>query len=180
MKFRIVTLDLRGLDGPRAIEAAHRLLADERDVTHMLFVDSASLLDEHAGCYEFLLGIANRVERHLFVIAGRQDDRRDDRQDGGHEGGHEDGRHDTGRSLVLPGTLRQAVIWVPDPIGIDWPYRAGAAAKRHVGHAADEGLQRLIEILGIPDVFLRALSLVEDLPYGLACPALRLGTGEPR
>jgi hypothetical protein len=159
VKVRIVTLDLRGLDGPGAVEAAHRLLAAEPDVTNMLFVDSASLIAEHADCYELLLGTANRVERHLFVVAGRQDG---------------------GRGLVLPGNFRRAVIWVPDPIGIDWPYRAGAAAKRHVGHAADEGLRRLIEILGIPDLFLRALLLVEEMPYGLACPALRLGAGESR
>ncbi|GAA2432438.1 hypothetical protein GCM10010191_53080 [Actinomadura vinacea] len=152
MRERVVVHDLRDTDGAAALDRTQELIDDrEQDPTLVLLVDDAVSVLSHRDAFDRLL-TARMVGRHLCVVTGEQPGR--------------DG-------IALPSTIERAALWVPDPSGIDWPYRASAPAKHHRGAAAGAGLTRLIELLQVPEVFRRTTELLENIPYGAACPALR-------
>lgn len=148
MTKRVILLDLRDCDTETALIRARVLIAEEPDLTHLLVLDSAAEVAGHRPVFE-ALDKSNRVEVRLCLLIG-----------------HQSRPHE----LRLPENLERHTLWVPDPAGIDWPYRASAKAKLHTG--AVVALTRLQELLLLPAVFLRTVKLLEEIPFGIACPAL--------
>lgn len=151
-------LRLSGLDAGEAGSAARSLLADRSvaDLSRLLVLDDAATLLEHAATFENLLN--SRRLRHLVCIAIGPPAR-------------------SRQPIFVPGAISSgqgsAVLWVSDPLGVDWPLSAAAVALVRPA-SASSGLNQLIEILSEGDVFNRVRELVVDLPRGVANPGLRL------
>lgn len=156
MSGSVVVVDLRGQDGPAALARTRNLLRDPdvRDLTQVLILDTAAEVVAHRDAFEELFS-AHRVGSHLCVLTGRQPGR---------------------TTLELPKNIEKATLWLPDPAGVDWPYRAAAPAKVHP--PSGSGLDRLVEIVRMPEVFRRTAEQVARVPYGVACPALGLADAD--
>lgn len=153
-------LRLTGLASADAPDAAHALLADfhdHPDLSRLLVLDDTAMLVQHTPVYERLV-TAKRVENLLCVALGPR------------AGG--------GRALQLPGNLGgtqgSGVLWVSDPLGIDWRVATSAIA---IGHTAGpvNGLDHLVELLSVDEVFDRVHAiLTTNVPGKIASPGLRL------
>lgn len=158
MPSAVHVLRLSGLDTEEARVAVSDLL-DNRDVpdlSHLLVLDDTSLLLDHVDAFEDLL-TAGRL-RHLVCVAiGPSDDNR--------------------QTVVVPGNISSlqgsAVLWVSDPLGIDWPLSASAVAVIRPARGRS-GLDHLIEALSAVEVYSRVRELVIDVPGGVASPGLRI------
>jgi hypothetical protein len=154
----VETLRLSGLARAEALAAVNRMLGDRSrgDLSRLLVLDDTAALTDHAEGYERLL-TSHRMDHLLCVAVGPR-------------------AGDT-RELLLPGSISSgrgsAVLWVSDPIGIDWQAAAAAIANVRGGSAAN-GLNHLIELLTTAEVFDRVCELAALVPGGVASPGLRL------
>ena len=153
-------LRLAGLPDADAAEAASSLLDDMHghpDLTRLLVVDDTTSLVRHTAIYERLV-TARRVEDLLCVALGP--------------------RGDDSRGLRLPGNLGgtqgSGVLWVSNPNGVDWRVAASAIATGHP-NGAKSGLDHLVELLSVDEVFDRVLEVMTTrVPDRVASPGLRL------
>jgi hypothetical protein len=171
----VVALRLSGLDAGAAMSAVDRVLTQRETypvLDRTLVVDDTSALISHAGAFERLLR-SRRLDHLLCVAVGRSDPHQPQHQPPGA----------TARSLRLriPPNLGSgrgsAVIWIGDPRGIDCRLSASARADGHTGTTAD-GLEYLVEVLAVDDVFDKVRDLVCDMPGGAASPGLRLADAD--
>lgn len=151
---------LTGLHATEAKQAAEERLdlrTGPADLRKLLVVDDTALLAEHSTVFDRIRS-AQRVENLLCVAVGpRPGDRPLLRLPSNLAGPHESG-----------------VLWVGHPDGIDW---RAAAASSVVGHARGpaSGLDRLIELLLVEDMFVRVYqTFVHEVPDRVASPGLRL------
>jgi hypothetical protein len=158
MASRVHTLRLCGLTGDEAVTAAKALLAnrDIPDLSHLLVLDDTSLLPSHVDAFEDLL-TAGRLHHLLCVAIGPSADGR--------------------ATVVVPGNISSmqgsAVLWVSDPIGVDWPLAASAVAIIRSARGRT-GLDHLVDALSTVEVYGRVREIVLKLPGGVASPGLRL------
>jgi hypothetical protein len=151
-------LRLSGLRGSEAGQAAGTLLADRahRDLSRLLVVDDTAALIDHSAVYERLL-TSRRLDHLLCVAVGP--------------------RAANSRELRFPGNIggaqESAVLWVSDPLGIDWRLAASAIAMGR-GRNSANGLHHLIELLSVDEVFDRMCEIARQVPGGVASPGLRL------
>jgi hypothetical protein len=87
-------------------------------------------------------------------------------------------RAESGRVLQLPGNLGgtqgSGVLWVSDPLGIDWRVATSAIAIGHEGGSVS-GLDHLVELLSVDEVFGRVHAVITtSVPGRVASPGLRL------
>ncbi len=171
----VVVLRLSGLDPIAATDEANKLLSARDRYPHLdrtLVVDDTRALAGHAGAFERLLR-SRRLDHVLCVAVGPRDPRAP-----GPAPGQE--RADSQRIRVpanISGGQGSAVLWVSDPSGIDCRLSAAANADGHTGTPAD-GLESLIEVLSVDDVYDRVLELVRDMRDGVASPGLHLADGD--
>jgi hypothetical protein len=151
-------LRLSGLDGCEAMESAGALLTDRSvpDLSNLLVIDDTAVLVQHASAFAELL--TSRRLSHLLCVAIGPASRGD-------------------RLISLPGNISggqgSAVIWVGDPLGVDWQLATTAnAMMRPDGELS--GLHHLIEVLSAPEVFNRVREVMAGLPDGIASPGLKL------
>ena len=157
MTEKVVRCDLRPHNqADAALQEVARLLADrsEPDLSLLLVIDRPQTLITHALAYEELWR-SRRVEKLLGVAVG---------------------------PLILPGSLElpgiigpdrdSGVIWVGDPDGVSWRLAASAISNAHPNDNSGAGLDKLIDILSTPQVFKKTLSLIADIPEGVANPGL--------
>jgi hypothetical protein len=151
-------LRLSGRPGADAAKEAAALLADRErpDLSRLLVVDDTAALLDHAPVYERLL-TSRRLDHLLCVAVGP--------------------RAGDGRELRFPanisGAQGSAVLWVSDPLGIDWRLAASAIANVRPGNSAS-GLHHLVELLSVDEVFDRVCEIAKRVPGGVASPGLRL------
>jgi hypothetical protein len=151
-------LRLTGLHGTDAERAADMLLTDRArpDLSRLLVVDDTSALIDHSPVYERLL-ISRRLDHLLCVAVGP--------------------RVEDGGRLRIPASISgaqgSAVIWVSDPLGVDWRLSASAIAKGRVDNSAG-GLGHLVESLSADEIFDRVCEIAVQVPGGVASPGLRL------
>jgi hypothetical protein len=154
----VETLRLSGLAETEALQAVNRLLGDRSrgDLSRLLVLDDTAALTDHSEIFERLL-TSRRMDHLLCVAVGPR-------------------AGDT-RELLLPGSISggrgSAVLWVSDPLGVDWQLAASAIAKVRSGNGAN-GLNYLIDLLSTAEVFDRVCELAALIPGGIASPGLRL------
>jgi hypothetical protein len=154
---KVVRCDLRPCDeADKAIQEVARVLADQSkpDLRMLLVLDTPQTLSKHALAYEELWR-SRRVEKLLGVAVG---------------------------PLILPGGLElpgsigpdgdSGVIWVGDEGGVDWRLAASAIANAHPNDNEATGLDLLLDILSVPQVFTKALGLISEIPERVANPGL--------
>ena len=168
----VVILTLSGLDAAAGLDAVERVLAARDTYPHLdktLIIDDTGALTSHTGVFEHLLR-SRRLDHVLCVAVGPG--RR------GHAGADDTA---DGRPIRIPSNISSsqgsALLWVGDPDGIDCPLLAGAIADGHTGSSSD-GLQYLIEVLSVDEVFEKVLELVRGMPDGVASPGLRLADAD--
>jgi len=160
---QVRVLRLSGLDAGEAQRATRDLLTNRElgDLSSVLVLDDTGTLSEHVSAFEALLR-SGQVPHVLCVAIGPV---ADDQEQGGNQ------------QIVVPGVIGHsqgsAVLWVSDPIGVDWPLSAAAVAVLRPARGRT-GLDHLIEALSAVEVFERVRELVVDLPDGVASPGLRL------
>ncbi len=152
-------LHLSGLRGGDADQAVGALLADSRthpDLSRLLVIDDTTALIGHSAVYERLL-TSRRLDHLLCVAVGP--------------------RAGNSREFRFPGNIGggqgSAVLWVSDPHGIDWRLAASAIAVGHSGTSAG-GLEHLIQLLSVDEVFDRVCEIARHVPGGVASPGIRL------
>jgi len=158
----VEVLRLSGRPEAEALQAANALLADRSraDLSRLLILDDTASLTSHAPAFERLL-TSHRLDHLLCVVVGPLV-------------GHDE-------ELRLPASIGggrgSAVLWVSDPIGIDW--RLAAAAVATVRSASPTtGLHHLIEVLSSVEVFDQVCEVAMLVPGGVASPGLRLAGGD--
>ncbi|MGV9452971.1 hypothetical protein [Streptomyces sp. NPDC003635] len=165
----VVCIDLRHelaevLD-PRSLDERFRdAMRDARirsaDVSRVLVIDTVAALLGHHTAYERLC--SNPLVSTVLCLAV-----------GPLPGPDE-------RVLSVPSQLRPpvaATLWVGDVRGIGWhPGQARSLALTDTDIAADDitGLEPLIDLLRVAEVFDAAMAALSDLPSAVASPALRL------
>ncbi|WP_371544947.1 hypothetical protein OG266_10535 [Streptomyces sp. NBC_00554] len=148
------TLDERFRD---AMREAHLRSAD---VSRVLVIDTAAALLSHHAAYERLCS-KSLVSTVLCLAVGPAP-------------GPEE------HVLSLPAQLRSpvaATLWIGDVRGVGWrPGQAPSLALTDTDLAADDiaGLEPLIELLQVAEVFDGAVATLGELPSAVASPALRL------
>jgi len=155
---------LTGLAADDALAAANTLLDDlggHPDLRRLLVLDDTPMLVPHMPTYQRLL-TARRVQYLLCAALGT-------------------GAGDGGR-WELPGhlgsTQGSGVLWVGDPLGVDWRATAASVALGRPG-GPTSGLDLLIELLSVDEVFDRAHAVMTtSVPNGVASPGLRLAGTE--
>jgi hypothetical protein len=155
----VEVLRLSGLRSDDAGHAATALLGDHRshpDLSKLLVVDDTAALIGHSSLYERLL-TSRRLDHLLCVAVGP--------------------RAGDGKEFRLPGNISggqgSAVLWISDPHGVDWRPATSAIAVGHSGNSAS-GLQHLIDLLSVDEIFDRVCEVAKYLPGGVASPGLRL------
>jgi len=155
----VEVLRLSGLRGGDADQVVGALLADQRshpDLSRLLVIDDTAALIGHSEVFECLL-TSRRLDHLLCVAVGpRAGDSREFRFPGN-----------------IGGAQGSAVLWVSDPHGIDWRLAASAVAVGHSGNSAS-GLDHLIALLSVDEVFDRVCEIARHLPGGVASPGIRL------
>jgi hypothetical protein len=133
-------------------------LADQShtDIGLLLVLDTPQSLAGHALAYEELWR-SRRVSRLLTVLVG---------------------------PLVLPGTIEvpgsigtdrdSGVIWVGDPVGVDWALSAATVSGTHQDRRHEVGLAALLSLLAVPAVFERVVALVAAVPDRVVSPGLHV------
>jgi hypothetical protein len=185
----VVRIDLRrelddvrsaaALDG-RLREAMRDAHLRAADVSRVLVTDTTADLGEHAWAYERLCTHPG-VAAVLCLAIGPTPGRVQGRDAGASEddGSAAEPFHDP-YVLVRPAQLQPpqaAVLWTGDVRGIGWhPGQNGAMSLTDSGMAADDvrGLDPLIELLQVPEVFDEAMRSLGEMPEAVASPALRL------
>ncbi|MET9892844.1 hypothetical protein ABZZ47_22040 [Streptomyces sp. NPDC006465] len=130
------------------------------DVSRVLVIDTVGSLLEHHAAYERLC--SNALVSTLLCLAV------------GPLPGPD------GRVLDLPSQLRPpmaATLWVGDVRGIGWrPGQGRSLSLTDADIAADDitGLEPLIDLLKVAEVFDETVSTLGELPSAVASPALRL------
>src|SRR5262249_37472608 len=154
---RVEVLWLSGLSSGEAVRSADELVRDRSvpDLTCLLIVDDTATLPGHGDALDHLL-TSGRGPPFLCVAAGRPEE----------------------EGLVrLPGSVStwkdSAILWVGDPLGVDWEPGASAVELFRPADGPD-GLNCLIEILSSAEVYDRVRELAAEIPNALACPGLRL------
>lgn len=119
----------------------------------VVVVDRADALVDHAETYLTLLG-ADMVTAVVCVAVGEAAQGLD------------------GVVLELPPALWQAtVLWVGDPLGVDWaPDRGGPRPLEQPGNA----LAHLVSALLVPTLFDQVITTAETLPSAVVNPGIRL------
>ncbi|MGH3403165.1 MAG: hypothetical protein ACRDRJ_11805 [Streptosporangiaceae bacterium] len=168
----VVALRLSGLDAAAARAVVDQVLAHRETypvLDRTLVIDDASALISHATAFERLLR-SRRLDHLLCVAVGLGDPHRP--------------RHAppaVSPRLRIPANLGSgrgsAVVWVGDPRGIDCGLSASARADGHTGSTAD-GLEYLVDVLSVDDVFDKVRELVRGMPNGAASPGLRLADAD--
>jgi hypothetical protein len=158
MTGKVQTLRLSGLDGCEAQQAVRMLLNDRTvpDLSRLIVLDDTAILLEHAAAFEHLL-TSGRLSHLMCLAIG--------------PAAHGD------RTITLPGSIGagqgSALLWVSDPLGVDWPLESSAVATIHP-ETALSGLHHLVEVLSAVEVFEQVREIVIKLPGGVASPGLRL------
>ncbi|MFB7240897.1 hypothetical protein ACFCYX_00310 [Streptomyces populi] len=130
------------------------------DVSRVLVIDTVGSLLQHHAAYERLC--SNALVSTLLCLAVGQLPGPD------------------GRVLDLPSQLRPpmaATLWVGDVRGIGWrPGQGRSLSLTDADIAADDitGLEPLIDLLKVAEVFDETVSTLGELPSAVASPALRL------
>ena len=154
----VKVLRLSGLLSGDAYQAADALLADRSapDLTRLLVVDDTATLVNRSAVYERLL-TSRRMDHLLCVAVGP--------------------RPEGSREFRYPGSISGGqggmMLWVSNPHGIDWRPTSSAIAVGHSGSSAS-GLDHLIELLVVDEVFDRVCKMSSDIPGGAASPGIRL------
>jgi hypothetical protein len=155
----VEVLRLSGLPDGEPDRAVSALLADfhaHPDLSRLLVVDNTVALIGHSVVFERLL-TSHRLDHLVCVAVGpRAADSREFRFPGNIGGGQ-----------------GSTVLWVSDPHGIDWRLAASAIARGHSGNSAS-GLDHLIELLMVDEVFDRVCDMARQVPGGVASPGIRL------
>jgi hypothetical protein len=155
---KVHALRLSGLDGCEAVQAVRSLLSDrsKADLSSLIVLDDTATLLDHTTAFEHLL-TSGRLNHLLCVAIGPP------------------ARND--RTVTLPGSISSGqgsvVLWVSDPIGVDWRLEASAPATARPD-AKLSGLHHLVEVLSAAEIFDEVRDLVLALPGGVASPGLRL------
>ncbi len=158
MTRKVETLRLSGLRDAEAVQAVSGLLGDRSvaDLSRLMVLDDTAALPGHAAAFEHLL-TSRRLNRLLCVAIGPP------------AGGS--------RVLRVPGNISagqgSAVIWVSDPLGVDWQLAASAVALVRAD-GAQSGLHHLVQVLSAAEVFDRVCEIAALVPGGVASPGLRL------
>jgi hypothetical protein len=160
----VEVLRLSGLQDGDADQVAGALLDDQRahpDLSRLVVIDDTAALIGHAAVYERLL-TSRRLDHLLCVAVGPR-------------AGHS-------KEFRFPGNISgaqgSALLWVSDPYGIDWRLAASAIAVGHSGNSAS-GLDHLVELLSVDEVFDRVCEIARHVPGGVASPGIRLaGAGD--
>ncbi|MFE7029957.1 hypothetical protein ACFU9Y_06565 [Streptomyces sp. NPDC057621] len=165
----VICLDLRHelaeVMDPRALEQRFRDAMREAhvrsaDVSRVLVIDTAVALVSHHAVYERLCS-KSLVSTVLCLAVGPA------------PGPDE-------HVLSLPAQLRPpmaATLWIGDVRGIGWrPGQGRSLALTDTDLAADDitGLEPLIELLQVAEVFDQTVATLGELPSAVASPALRL------
>ena len=166
----VIRLDLRSgaaeLDTAQALRARiARLLAragqPEPDDPLFLVTDTPAGLTDHQRQYELLSGYRAVGEvRILVLLVGSAP--------GSYADQDEAFRPD--RRLLRPSVLRTsgtALLWAGD-------LRAARTAVEHPAPDDPDALAVLVDVLSVPDVYLRVLHDLESLPEAVAAPGVRL------
>uniref|UniRef100_A0AAU2A0G2 Uncharacterized protein n=1 Tax=Streptomyces sp. NBC_00093 TaxID=2975649 RepID=A0AAU2A0G2_9ACTN len=166
----VIQLDLRSgaaeLDTAQALRArVARLLAragqPEPDDPLFLVTDTPAGLTDHQRQYELLSGYRAVGEvRILVLLVGSAP--------GSYADQDEAFRPD--RRLLRPSVLRTsgtALLWAGD-------LRAARTAVEHPAPDDPDALAVLVDVLSVPDVYLRVLHDLESLPEAVAAPGVRL------
>ena len=155
----VEVLRLSGVPDGEPDRVVSALLADFRahpDLSRLLVVDDTVALIGHSAIFERLL-TSHRLDHLVCVAVGpRAADSREFRFPGNIGGGQ-----------------GSTVLWVSDPDGIDWRLAASAIARGHPGNSAS-GLDHLIELLMVDEVFDRVCDIARQVPGGVASPGIRL------
>lgn len=171
----VVILRLSGLDPITAMAEADKLLSARDRYPYLdrtLVVDDTRALAGHAGVFERLLK-SRRLDHMLCVAVGPRDPRAPVPAPG-------QDLADSQRIRVpanIGGGQGSAVLWVSDPRGIDCRLSAAANADGHIG-TPEDGLESLVEVLSVDDVYDKVLELVRDMRDGVASPGLHLADGD--
>jgi hypothetical protein len=170
-----VVLRLSGLDASAALATAERVLAQRETYPFLdrtLVIDDTSALISHAGVFERLLK-SRRLDHLLCVAVGRGGPGRSRNAPPGTPG--------EAVRIRIPANLGSgrgsAVVWVGDPRGIDCSLFASARADGHAGSTPD-GLEHLVEVLSVDNVFDKVLGLVRRMPGGAASPGMHLADAD--
>lgn len=157
MSHPVVVLRLSGTSADEAMALADALVNDRSvpDLSHLLVVDDTTALAAHSEVFAHLL-VPGRVP-HLMCLSVGAPPR-------------------PGR-LMLPAGIAadrsSVVLWVADPLGIDWPLRASAVATLRP-ESGPHGDECLIDLLTSVDFFDRVRRLVATMPNAVASPGIRL------
>ncbi|MER5195200.1 hypothetical protein ACWD3J_30490 [Streptomyces sp. NPDC002755] len=165
----VICLDLRhelaDVMDPQALDERFRDAMREAhvrsaDVSRVLVIDTTSTLLSHHAAYERLCS-KSLVSTVLCLAVGPAPD-------------------PEAHVLDLPAQLRPpmaATLWIGDVRGIGWrPGQGRSLALTDTELAADDiaGLEPLIELLQVAEVFDETVSALGELPSAVASPALRL------
>jgi hypothetical protein len=154
-------LELAGLTAPEAhlaattlLDSVYELNSRPPDLRRLLVLDETARLQEHSGTYQLILA-SHLVEELICVAQGPRG----------------------GKRLSLPwnlgGTQGSPVLWVSDPVGIDWRPDGTTAVLTHAT-GGGSGLDRIVEVLSVNEVFDAACRAFQGVPYRVASPGLRL------
>ncbi|MER5378619.1 hypothetical protein, partial [Streptomyces sp. NPDC002553] len=182
----VVCIDLRrGLDhvgtaaalDERFLETMREARVRAADVSRVLVIDTAADLVSHEHAYERICshpGVSAVLCLAVGPPAARSAGPAADPADAADEPYRES------HVLALPVQLRPplaATVWVGDVRGIGWrPGQSGAPALTDTGAAENDlgGLDPLVELLQVAEVFDETVGTLHELPSAVASPALRL------
>ncbi|MFF3737501.1 hypothetical protein [Streptomyces sp. NPDC002566] len=182
----VVCIDLRrGLDhvgtaaalDERFRETMREARVRAADVSRVLVIDTAADLVSHEDAYERICshpGVSAVLCLAVGPPAARSAGPAADPADAADEPYRES------HVLALPVQLRPplaATVWVGDVRGIGWrPGQSGAPALTDTGAAENDlgGLDPLVELLQVAEVFDETVGTLHELPSAVASPALRL------
>ncbi|WP_246258983.1 hypothetical protein [Streptomyces typhae] len=166
----VVQLDLRAgaaaLHSPAAVRAeVARALGGaglpEPDDPLFLVVDTPAGLTDHQTQYELLAGYRAVGEVRLLVLLVGS-------APGAFAG--EEGGFQPDRRLLRPAVLRAsgtALLWVGD-------LRSARTASEQPAPDDPDALAALVDVLSVPDVYLRVLDGIQTLPDAVAAPGVRI------
>ena len=159
MTGKVVHCDLRPYNrAEEALQEVARLLSDysNPDLRLLLVLDTPQTLTKHALVYEELWR-SRRVEKLLSIAVGPLI---------------------LPEGLQIPGSIGpdgdSGVIWVGDLDGVNWGLTAPAIAVTHTDEKSEAGLDKLLNILSMPEVFRTSLALIADIPERVASPGLNI------
>ncbi|MFF3849862.1 hypothetical protein [Streptomyces sp. NPDC002328] len=184
----VVCIDLRRdldhVSTPAALDKHFReTLREARvraaDVSRVLVIDTAADLVSHEDAYERICSHPG-VSAVLCLAVGPPPGRPAGPAQDAAPGDADPSAYRESHVLALPVQLRPplaATVWVGDVRGIGWrPGQSEAPALTDTGPAENDlgGLDPLVELLQVAEVFDETIGALHELPSAVASPALRL------